>query len=183
MLLPILLAVLARASPLLSLECGGKTSSPVTYLVSPGYPHPYSAPLLCDLVVEPASPSACSMVLDLGHLTLPPCLPPPSPFRWGLFVGGRPLCGTQRSVDVLLQRPHTLISFRGNPEGGDGFNITVKQQECKSRQTNTWCGGNYSGENVLIVSPGYPTGYPANLDCKYRIIPSIPRNLPDGGEI
>ncbi|KAG8255932.1 hypothetical protein J6590_080394 [Homalodisca vitripennis] len=114
------------------------------------------------------------MVLDLGHLTLPPCLPPPSPFRWGLFVGGRPLCGTQRSVDVLLQRPHTLISFRGNREGGDGFNITVKQQECKSRQTNTWCGGNYSGENVLILSPGYPTGYPGNLDCKYRIIPSIP---------
>lgn len=62
-----------------------------------------------------------------------------------------------------------ILFSRGSIEGGDGFNITVRQIECNNRKKYSRCGGELSGETIHIQSPGYPFSYPEELDCRYTI--------------
>jgi len=39
------------------------------------------------------------------------------------------------------------------------------------------CGGVYMDRSGVITSPGFPSGYPVNVDCVYKIQPPTARNI------
>ncbi|XP_071826204.1 cubilin-like isoform X2 [Apostichopus japonicus] len=136
------------------------TAAPQTF-TSPGYPDGYVDDLDCRYIIT--APPTGTIMVNLTDVNLEDSIN--CGYDYVRVYDGSTesdqilgsFCG-RTLMEVFSTGPTVMIVFHSDRSlNGAGFSVTFKQH----------CGGVYRMQDGLITSPGYPTGYPNDLDCTY----------------
>ncbi|KAG7158379.1 Cubilin-like 8 [Homarus americanus] len=159
----------------LPVECNATTQMTQFTLISPGYPSTYPASVDCVTTVSRATPDVTNVVLEMVAFetsSTPGCTGD------YLEVGGQRLCGqlTGQTRNFMFSSNSLTITFHSDSttsSGDRGYQVRVTQ---RTSINPGGCGGFVTTSTASLQSPGYPSQYQPNLDCRY-IVTKVSRDV------